>query len=194
MTFFSDLLVGMSAFMELGGPVLYAILAVTAIMWALMIERIWYLARVLPHELRLAMPDWQHVREAVQATASSDAERDWHLRAARREVVSRIGQSARSHLAFIQALMLVLPLLGLLGTVLGMVHVFDIMTLFGTGNARLMASGVSRATIPTMCGLVAALSGLYLIYWLRQRASRLSEQLASHLKTHADPPARARPG
>ena len=53
------------------------------------------------------------------------------------------------------------PLLGLLGTVTGMIAVFDVMALTGTGNARLMASGISMATIPTMAGMVTALSGLY---------------------------------
>jgi len=66
--------------------------------------------------------------------------------------------------------MAVLPLLGLLGTVTGMIQVFDVMAFTGTGNARLMAGGVSAATIPTMSGLVAALSGLYLATYLEQRA------------------------
>ena len=47
----------------------------------------------------------------------------------------------------IKTLMAVLPLLGLLGTVTGMVQVFDVMAITGTGNARLMAGGVSAATI-----------------------------------------------
>ena len=70
----------------------------------------------------------------------------------------------------IKTLMAVLPLLGLLGTVTGMIQVFDVMAFTGTGNARLMAGGVSAATIPTMSGLVAALSGLYLATHLEQTA------------------------
>ncbi|MCY4056998.1 MAG: MotA/TolQ/ExbB proton channel family protein, partial [Gammaproteobacteria bacterium] len=73
-------------------------------------------------------------------------------------------------------------LLGLLGTVWGMVQVFETLTAFGTGNARLMASGVSQATIPTMAGLVAALSGLYFSVWLKQRAQRKMEELADGLR------------
>ena len=51
------------------------------------------------------------------------------------------------------------PLLGLLGTVTGMISVFDAMATQG-GNARSMAAGVSMATIPTMSGMIASLSGL----------------------------------
>ena len=51
------------------------------------------------------------------------------------------------------------PLLGLLGTVTGMITVFDAMATQG-GNARSMAAGVSMATIPTMSGMIASLSGL----------------------------------
>ena len=50
---------------------------------------------------------------------------------------------------------------GLLGTVTGMIEVFDVMAITGSGNARSMASGVSKATIPTMAGMVGALSGVF---------------------------------
>ena len=62
-----------------------------------------------------------------------------------------------------------------------MIKVFDVMTFFGTGNARLMASGVSQATIPTMAGLVAAISGLYIANLLIRKAedeiNKISDQL-----------------
>ena len=59
----------------------------------------------------------------------------------------------------VTTLIALLPLLGLLGTVTGMVQVFEAMTYSG-GNARSMAAGVSAATIPTMSGMVATLSGV----------------------------------
>ena len=54
-------------------------------------------------------------------------------------------------------------MLGLLGTVTGMIEVFDVMAFTGTGNPRAMASGVSKATLPTMTGLVISISGLFAI-------------------------------
>ena len=64
-------------------------------------------------------------------------------------------------MSIIKTLIALCPLLGLLGTVTGMIEVFEIMAAVGTGNARAMASGISKATIPTMAGMVGALSGIY---------------------------------
>lgn len=78
----------------------------------------------------------------------------------------------------------VAPLLGLLGTVTGMIAVFDVMTYSGSGSARAMASGVSMATVPTMAGMVAALSGVYFGTWLEHRALVETEQLEDLLQYH----------
>ena len=61
----------------------------------------------------------------------------------------------------IKTLVSLAPLLGLLGTVTGMIGVFEVLATTGGGDARSMAAGVSQATIPTMAGMVAALSGVF---------------------------------
>ena len=81
-------------------------------------------------------------------------------------------------------LLMVLPLLGLLGTVVGMIQVFNIMAVAGTSNARLMSAGVSAATIPTMAGMVAALSGVYFGTWLEHKAVTETESLGDLLQSH----------
>jgi len=84
-------------------------------------------------------------------------------------------------LGLIKSLVAVCPLLGLLGTVTGMIEVFDVMAVMGTGSARAMASGISKATIPTMAGMVGALTGVFAITVLqrnaRLKAVRLEDQL-----------------
>ena len=70
----------------------------------------------------------------------------------------------------IQTLVALCPLLGLLGTVTGMISVFQVMAVSGSGNVRAMAAGVSQATIPTMAGMVGALSGVLLVTILSRRA------------------------
>jgi len=72
-------------------------------------------------------------------------------------------------------------LLGLMGTVTGMITVFDVMAVSGTGNARSMAAGVSKATIPTMAGMVGALSGVFLVTWLTRSVKRRMEFLEDGL-------------
>ena len=172
MTLFYDAWITLRGFFELGGPVLYAIFAVTVVMWSLIVERLWYFFRVLPQEMQSARLIW--------STGRRDG--SWSASSVRRLILSEVGLNAERNLRLIQTLMQVLPLLGLLGTVWGMVQVFETLTAFGTGNARLMASGVSQATIPTMAGLVAALSGLYFSVWLKQRAQRKMEELADGLR------------
>ena len=72
------------------------------------------------------------------------------------------------------------PLLGLMGTVTGMVAVFDAMATQG-GNARSMASGVSMATIPTMAGMVASLSGVMAATFLQGKVDRETALFEDHL-------------
>ncbi len=72
------------------------------------------------------------------------------------------------------------PLLGLLGTVTGMVTVFDAMATQG-GNARSMAAGVSMATIPTMSGMVASLSGVVGSTFLKRKVDFEIELFQDHL-------------
>ena len=77
--------------------------------------------------------------------------------------------------------MAVCPLMGLLGTVTGMIEVFDVMAILGSGNVRAMAAGVSKATIPTMAGMVGALSGVFASSYLENRANKEAELLEDHL-------------
>jgi biopolymer transport protein ExbB len=81
----------------------------------------------------------------------------------------------------IQTLVAICPLLGLLGTVTGMIEVFDVMASAGNSNPRAMASGVSKATIPTMSGLLAALSGLYFSVQLKRFAQKETDELSESL-------------
>ena len=73
-------------------------------------------------------------------------------------------------------------MLGLLGTVDGMIQTFDVLTVFGTGNARGMAGGISIALITTMAGLLTALSGLYFSTELETRVAREVDLMSDQLK------------
>lgn len=157
---FVDAFVSIRDFFEMGGNVLYGILVVTVLMWTFIVERIWFFYFVMPKRLREVQEFW----DARDDTTS------WYANQVRNGVISEVKLESRRYLLLIKTLMAVLPLLGLLGTVTGMISVFDVMAFAGTGNARLMAGGVSKATIPTMSGLVAALSGLYFAAWLEKKA------------------------
>jgi len=73
------------------------------------------------------------------------------------------------------------PLLGLIGTVSGMLEVFDSMALRGSADARTMATGVSHAMLCTMSGLAVSITGLYPVYRFTDLARRKSELVAEQL-------------
>ena len=88
------------------------------------------------------------------------------------KLISEVKQSSERGLLYIKTLVAAAPLFGLLGTVTGMVEVFDVMAITGSSNARAMAAGISKATLPTMSGMVASLSGLFFIAQLESRSKR----------------------
>jgi biopolymer transport protein ExbB len=151
MTFLVETWEALIAFFETGGNVVVAIFWVTLLMWILITERLLFMRLVFPREV-----------DGIIATWNARADRSsWIAQQIRREMLSKLWQRLNRSVPMIKTLVAVCPLLGLLGTVTGMIEVFDIMAIAGSGNPRAMASGVSRATIPTMAGMVAALSGLY---------------------------------
>ena len=101
----------------------------------------------------------------------------------RRLLVSEVRVKLSQSIPMIKTLVALCPLLGLLGTVTGMIEVFDVMAIAGGGNPRAMAAGVSKATIPTMAGMVAALSGLALSVKLERFAREETKRVEDHL-TH----------
>ena len=161
-------------FFEAGGPVLWGILLVTMIMWTLIIERFWYFKNLMPALSEKALNQWSNISNKG----------DWFSMRIRDQIISEVSGETRKFLLTIETMMQILPLLGLLGTVVGMIKVFDVMTFFGTGNARLMASGVSQATIPTMAGLVAAISGVYIANLLKREAEDEINKVADQLIIH----------
>lgn len=77
----------------------------------------------------------------------------------------------------IQILITLCPVLGLLGTVTGMIEVFDVVSFFGTGNARALASGITKATLPTMTGMAISIVGLLTFTILHSKSQSLISKL-----------------
>ncbi len=160
-------------FMELGGTVLTVIAWVTFMMWILIMERVLYFATDFKQQLR----------EVIRAWESRPERRSWEAHQIREAMLSRVKVKAQQFLPMIKTFVALCPLLGLLGTVTGMIQVFDVMAVAGTSNARSMAAGVSMATVPTMAGMVAALSGVFASTWLNKKSARELEILRESLTT-----------
>ena len=158
-------------FIETGGDVLLVIAAVTFGMWFLILERFWYFR-------------WLHPGVAADAERRWNARQDhrsWHAHQIRQLLITRVEIGLQRGLLIIKALVALCPMLGLIGTVTGMIEVFDVMAIAGTGNVRGMAGGVSKATLPTMAGMVAALSGLMfsaqIERFVRSERQRIADRL-----------------
>ena len=159
-------------FLTAGGNVLVVIMVVTFLMWAFIIERMvfWTTAKESVH------------KRAQRAWAARSDHNSWYAHAIRDRLLSDAREDFMRFNGFIKVLVAVTPLLGLLGTVTGMVEVFNVMAAAGTSNARLMAAGITKATIPTMAGLVASLSGLIFINAFESYVKRSDARLAESLR------------
>jgi biopolymer transport protein ExbB len=96
-------------------------------------------------------------------------------------MISKISLDVRNTLPIIEVLVTICPLLGLIGTVTGMIEVFFVMAVSGGGDAKSMAGGVSKATIPTMAGMVGAISGIFAFNYLKSKVDRDIELLEDNL-------------
>ena len=90
----------------------------------------------------------------------------------------RLQPRIRRCLSTIAILAATAPLLGLLGTVTGMVATFDIIALFGTGNAKALSGGISQALITTQSGLLVGIPGFFMSRMLTRRAHAIERRLA----------------
>ena len=158
-------------FFELGGPVLNVIALVTLFMWMLIIERIIYFRTGHRALVRKAHNYWDERGEYSS----------WDAHQIRTRIISQVSAAAERNMALIKTCVALCPLLGLLGTVKVMIEVFEVMAISGSGNPRSMASGVSKATVPTMAGMVAALSGVAMSAFLENKARREREFIADEL-------------
>ncbi|MBT8063087.1 MAG: MotA/TolQ/ExbB proton channel family protein [Xanthomonadales bacterium] len=174
MVWFYDALNSIRDFLELGGDVLYGIMAVLFLMWTFILERLWFFYKVHPVQKEAIVDSWE---ERADTTS-------WYAKRIREQLISQASVALKRNVGLIKALIAICPLLGLMGTVTGMISVFDVMTFSGSGNARAMAAGVSKATVPTMAGMVAALSGVYFGTWLEHKAATETEKLEDLLHHH----------
>jgi biopolymer transport protein ExbB len=172
----NQMILEVQAFLETGGGVLLVIGGVTVVMWTLLLERFYYFYSLFPAAADEVQQKWE----------SREDHSSWDAHQIRRLFVSELRMKLEEGLPYIRVLVALCPLLGLLGTVTGMIEVFDVMAISGSGNAKAMAGGVSKATIPTMAGMVAALSGLILSARLEQHAADEGERLADRLEIKHD--------
>lgn len=175
-----------------GGWVMLPILLCSALALAIVLERLWALrdSVVTPQRLIRRIPDLvaaPYLEERILNALRVDSPLG-HILAAGlgnrgegREVIrERIEEAGRQvvhelerYLNTLGTIAAVTPLLGLLGTVIGMIKVFAAITAAGVGDAQALAGGISEALLTTAAGLCVAIPALILYRYLRGRVEEL---------------------
>lgn len=151
-----------------GGVAVEWIFLSSLLMWTITIERWYYFRKHLPGAAQAMLAQW-NARQDRQS---------WTAHQIRRAMISRLNVAMNANLGILRVLVPLCPLLGLLGTVTGMMEVFDSMAARGSADARAMASGISQAMICTVTGLAVSISGIYPVFVFTHKAKHETELLS----------------
>jgi biopolymer transport protein ExbB len=160
------------ALMGAGGQLVGWIFVAGVTMWTLIFERFWFFRTKLPNLTAESLAYWHQRPE----------HKSWAAHQVRKAIISRLNEQMSSNLPMLKVLVPLCPLLGLVGTVTGMLEVFDSMAILGSADARTMASGVSKAMNCTMTGLAVSVSGMYPVFQFQATIRRQTELLADQFK------------
>ena len=160
-------------FMSAGGSVLWLITILAAFMWAIILERIWYFNAGHKVYMQDIGSEWEAVGDHTT----------WRAQQIKDKLTSQAKTEVNKYLPLINTCVALAPLFGLLGTVTGMIEVFQVMAFTGGGDARSMAGGVSKATLPTMAGMTTALSGVFATIYLTSAKNREENSIKEIIKS-----------
>jgi len=175
-----------------GGPLMYPILLCSVIGWAIFLERIVAYTKVQHNLSPLATTVTNLLNEdrAVEAVTLCTQEKNplakillvviknrgrhrGYLKSLAEEVGEREAVSLHRYLGLLGTIANISPLLGLLGTVLGMIKAFNIIASKGVGSPAILGGGISEALITTAAGLTVAVPLILLHRYLTSRSERL---------------------
>lgn len=182
----------MENYFQSGGVIMLPLALVSLLMWVLIVNRVLHFRRLhrknmdsrtaREHIQENKLPDPKQYRGVVSLLVAEFMHNKSGNPALDRfildESVFRINRCLEDYLGMIGALAAVAPLLGLSGTVLGMLVSFEVISVFGTGNAQALSGGISEALITTQTGLLVAIPGLYMKGFLQKRAQNLKKRNA----------------
>lgn len=175
-----------------GGWVMFPIIVCSVVAAAITLERLWTLQerRVLPRQLTREVWEWvssnklnhEHLQTLhdssplgeILSVGLTNRHRSREIMKERIEDTGRhVVHELERYLNTLGTVAAISPLLGLLGTVVGMVNVFEAITSEGVGNPAVLAGGISEALITTAAGLVVAIPALIAYRYLRGRVEEL---------------------
>ena len=128
------------------------------VMWILIFERLWFFRFSKPQLIQDAREQWDQVR----SENGGPGRKSWEGHMIRSMLISQASSSINSNIDLIKVCTAVAPLVGLFGTIIGMINTFQAITLFGTGDPKTMASGISEALVTTWLGLMCAIPSVFM--------------------------------
>lgn len=175
-----------------GGWLMVPIIACSVIALAIVVERFWTLQprRIAPPNLVVQVWQWARAGELGEARirelrtgsalgrilaaglANRDRERE-RMKESIEEVGRHVVHELERYLNALGTIASITPLLGLLGTVIGMIQVFSVITTAGVGDPNVLAGGISQALVTTAAGLTVAIPALFFHRYFRARVDEL---------------------
>jgi len=191
-----------------GGPLLVPIAFICFVIWIYFLNLRRLLIHMLSSDPGVESEIWRRIVKAgdeeeiirwlsgfndlvcrIAAYTLSCARRGGNVREALKECREAETSYFERELLILKALVACAPLLGLLGTILGMISTFQAVADKGAGTAHLVAAGISQALITTQFGLIVALPGVFAYSYLKRKCAQLEVRLAmyeSHLVLHVE--------
>ena len=161
----TDIFKTYSNFLYQGGPVVLILFFISIYLFVLIFAKFKHL-----------FFDMHHIQDEYKQNLANIKNDDLYLLNIT-SLKSDYKNTVKKDFYIIQTLIALCPILGLLGTVTGMIEVFDVVSFFGTGNARALASGITKATLPTMTGMAISIVGLLTYTVLNSKSQSIISEL-----------------
>ncbi len=150
-------------FFAAGGVVLQIIVGLGFVLCCLLLSRLWFRFFEFPKLLQVC----QQETKVLSAF----------------KIIGKARQSLQHSMWLISTSISICPLLGLMGTVVGMIEIFDSIAVEGVSDPQLLAAGVAKAILPTMAGMVIAISAMFLFAYIKRWVIRQRSVLEQLLLT-----------
>jgi len=150
-----------------GGPVLFILFFISFLIFFILVNKYIF--------IYLDKSEW--FDQKLNRFIEENPPESFDLNQVKKTYVSELNRISNTNIRLLDGLIGMCPMIGLLGTVYGMIEVFEVLSFLGTGNPRAMSSGVAKATIPTMASMVITIFSLYFRQDITGRIDKISKDI-----------------
>tara|TARA_X000000950_G_C13892060_1_gene651276 strand:+ start:347 stop:856 length:510 start_codon:yes stop_codon:yes gene_type:complete len=155
-----------------GGPVLYVLFFISFLIFFIFVNKYLF--------IYFEKSEW--FSQKLEKFIDENPPENFNLKQVQKTYISELNRISNTNIRLLDGLIGMCPMIGLLGTVYGMIEVFEVLSFLGTGNPRAMSSGVAKATIPTMASMVITIFSLYFRQDITGRINKIPKDITSVFK------------